>query len=432
MRMQQFTEKAGTELQQGLKNRGKGIFHGFFVEKQGKAWIYKKKDGMMVVIADWRYSMAAITYELIHQDAVTGARAGILHTPHGSYPTPIFMPVGTQASVKGISPDELKDLGAGIILGNTYHLFLRPGMELIREAGGLHKFMHWDRAILTDSGGFQVFSLGELRKITEEGVTFRSHIDGSKKFLSPEVSMEVQMALGSDIVMAFDECVPYPADYEYARRSTERTHRWAERCKAVMTSPHQGLFGIVQGGMHPDLRQESTRVLTEMDFPGYAVGGLSVGEPKELMYEMLSYSTEHLPGDKARYLMGVGTPDHLAEAVLRGIDMFDCVFPTRVARNGMAMTWTGRLVMKNAVFTHDHEPLEKDCGCYACRNGYTRAYIRHLVRAGEIFGLRLLSLHNLYFLLEFTRRMREAILEDRFSAFRTHFLENYNAHSSNV
>ena len=374
--------------------------------------------------------MAAITYEPVHQDAVTGARAGILHTPHGSFPTPIFMPVGTQATVKGVSPDELKDLGAGIILGNTYHLFLRPGMDLIRDAGGLHKFMHWDRAILTDSGGFQVFSLGELRKITEEGVTFRSHIDGSKKFLSPEISMQVQMALGSDIVMAFDECVPYPADYDYAKRSTERTHRWAERCKKVMTSPDQGLFGIVQGGMYRDLREESTRVLAEMDFPGYAVGGLSVGEPKDVMYEMLSYSTEHLPKDKARYLMGVGTPDHLVEGVLRGIDMFDCVYPTRVARNGMAMTWTGRLVMKNAMFTHDHEPMEKGCGCYACRNGYTRAYIRHLVRADEIFGLRLLSLHNLYFLQNFMREMRKAILEDRFSAFRSDFLENYTAGAS--
>ncbi len=369
--------------------------------------------------------MAAITYELVHQDAVTGARAGILYTPHGSFPTPIFMPVGTQATVKGVSPDELKELGANIILGNTYHLFLRPGIELMREVGGLHKFMHWDRGILTDSGGFQVFSLGELRKISEEGVTFRSHLDGSKKFLSPEISMEVQMALGSDIVMAFDECVPYPADYDYAKRSTERTHRWAERCKASMTSPHQGLFGIAQGGMYKELREESAKVLTDMDFPGYAVGGLSVGEPKELMYEMLAYSTEHLPKDKARYLMGVGTPDYLVEGVLRGIDMFDCVFPTRVARNGMAMTRTGRLVMKNSAFTHDHEPLEKGCGCYACRNGYTRSYIRHLVRADEIFGMRLLTLHNLYFLQSFMRDVRQAILEDRFSTFRTDFYENF-------
>ena len=357
-----------------------------------------------------------------------GARAGIIHTPHGSFETPIFMPVGTQASVKGVSPDELKDLGAGIILSNTYHLFLRPGMELIREAGGLHKFMHWDRAILTDSGGFQVFSLGPLRKITEEGVTFRSHIDGSKKFLSPEVSMQVQMCLGSDIVMAFDECVPYPADYEYAKRSTERTQRWAERCQRAMTAPQQGLFGIVQGGMYKELRRWHAARLVEMDLPGYAVGGLSVGEPPELMYEMLSYSTSLLPEDKPRYLMGVGTPDHLVEGVARGIDMFDCVYPTRVARNGMAMTWSGRLVMKNANLEHDHRVIEEGCGCYACRNGYTRAYIRHLVRAGEIFGLRLLSLHNLYFLEEFVRRMRAAIIEGRFGSFRSEFLAGYDPH----
>lgn len=372
--------------------------------------------------------MTAITYELVKKDERTGARAGIIHTPHGSFPTPIFMPVGTQASVKGVSPDELRDLGAGIILSNTYHLFLRPGMDLIREAGGLHKFMHWDRAILTDSGGFQVFSLGDLRKITEEGVTFRSHIDGSKKFLSPEVSMEVQMALGSDIVMAFDECVPYPADYNYAKQSTERTIRWLQRCKDAMTAPNQGLFGIVQGGMHKELREWSARETTAMDLPGYAVGGLSVGEPKELMYEMLEYSTSLLPQDKPRYLMGVGTPDCLVEGVQRGIDMFDCVYPTRVARNGMAMTWTGRLVMKNAQFTHDHTVLEEGCGCYACRNGYTRAYIRHLVRAGEIFGLRLLSLHNLYFLQEFMRRMRQAILDDRFTEFRSDFFNHYQMH----
>ena len=372
--------------------------------------------------------MTAITYELVKKDERTGARAGIIHTPHGSFPTPIFMPVGTQASVKGVSPDELRDLGAGIILSNTYHLFLRPGMDLIREAGGLHKFMHWDRAILTDSGGFQVFSLGDLRKITEEGVTFRSHIDGSKKFLSPEVSMEVQMALGSDIVMAFDECVPYPADYDYAKKSTERTIRWLKRCKEAMTAPNQGLFGIVQGGMYKELREWSARETTAMDLPGYAVGGLSVGEPKELMYEMLEYSTSLLPQDKPRYLMGVGTPDCLVEGVQRGIDMFDCVYPTRVARNGMAMTWTGRLVMKNAQFTHDHHVLEEDCGCYACRNGYTRAYIRHLVRANEIFGLRLLSLHNLYFLQEFMRRMRQAILDDRFTEFRSDFFNHYLMH----
>ena len=376
--------------------------------------------------------MEAIIYELIKKDEGTGARAGVLHTPHGSFPTPIFMPVGTQATVKAVSPDELKDLGAGIILSNTYHLFLRPGMELVREAGGLHKFMHWDRGILTDSGGFQVFSLGELRKITEEGVTFRSHIDGSKQFLSPEISVEVQTALGSDIVMAFDECVPYPADYDYTKQSLDRTLRWAKRCKDAMTRDDQGLFGIVQGGMYKELRIESAETLVEMDFPGYAVGGLSVGEPKELMYEMLELSTEHLPQDKPRYLMGVGTPDCLVEGVARGIDMFDCVFPTRVARNGMAMTWTGRLVMKNKVFTHDHEVLEQGCGCYACRNGYTRAYIRHLVRAGEIFGLRLLTLHNLYFLQAFMRAMREAIVENRFAEFRRDFWARYQLPEKNV
>ena len=370
----------------------------------------------------------AITYELVAKDEATGARAGILHTPHGSYETPIFMPVGTQASVKGVSPDELKDLGAGVILANTYHLFLRLGMDLIKEAGGLHKFMHWGRAILTDSGGFQVFSLGDLRKITEDGVTFRSHIDGSKKFLSPEISMQAQMCFGSDIVMAFDECVPYPADYEYAKASTERTQRWVERCKTVMTAENQGLFGIVQGGMYKDLRHWHAERLAAMDLPGYAVGGLSVGEPPELMYEMLGYSTSLLPEGKPRYLMGVGTPDYLVNGVARGIDMFDCVYPTRVARNGMAMTRTGRLVMKNANLEHDHSVIEEGCGCYACRNGYTRAYIRHLVRAGEIFGLRLLSLHNLFFLEEFMRRMRQAIIDGTFATFRADFLATYDPH----
>ncbi|MBR3623887.1 MAG: tRNA guanosine(34) transglycosylase Tgt [Selenomonadaceae bacterium] len=368
--------------------------------------------------------MPAITYEIIHQDKNTNARAGILHTPHGSFLTPIFMPVGTKATVKGVSPEELKDLGARIVLSNTYHLFLRPGAELVREAGGLHKFMHWDGGILTDSGGFQVFSLGELRKIKEEGVTFRSHIDGSKQFLSPEVSMEVQMALGADIVMAFDECIPYPADYEYAKESTARTARWARRSKDAMTANNQGLFGIVQGGMYEDLRRQSAKELVEMDFPGYAVGGLSVGEPKELMYEMLQVSTSELPENKARYLMGVGTPDYFIESVMRGIDMFDCVFPTRVARNGMAMTHTGRIVIKNACYEHDHNVLEENCDCYACRNGYTRSYIRHLFRSDEMFGLRLLTLHNLRFLQIFMKEMREVILEDKFLEFRTNFYVN--------
>ena len=368
--------------------------------------------------------MPAITYELLRQDEATSARAGIIHTPHGSFPTPIFMPVGTQASVKGVSPEELKALGADIILSNTYHLFLRPGEKLVKEAGGLHSFMNWDRAILTDSGGFQVFSLGELRKITEEGVTFRSHIDGSAKFLSPEIATRVQMDLGADIIMAFDECVPYPADYEYTKKSTERTTRWAQRCKNTLVRNDQGLFGIVQGGMYQDLRERSVRELAEMDFPGYAIGGLSVGEPKEMMYDILAYTADALPQTKPRYLMGVGTPDCLVEGVRYGIDMFDCVFPTRVARNGTAMTWQGRLVMKNAEYTHDFRPIEEGCGCYACQH-YTRAYIRHLVRAGEIFGLRLLSLHNLFFLQEFMRRMRQSILEGSFSTFRQDFLAGY-------
>lgn len=368
--------------------------------------------------------MSAISYELIHKDKNSNARAGILHTLHGSFKTPIFMPVGTKATVKGISVDELKDLGANIVLANTYHLFLRPGAELVKEAGGLHKFMHWDGAILTDSGGFQVFSLGELRKIKEEGVTFRSHIDGSKQFLSPEVSMEVQMALGADIVMAFDECIPYPADYEYAKTSTARTARWALRSKKAMTNEKQSLFGIVQGGMYEDLRETSAKELVEMDFPGYAIGGLSVGEPKELMYEMLEVSTSHLPENKARYLMGVGTPDYFIESVMRGVDMFDCVFPTRVGRNGMAMTHTGRIVIKNACYTHDHNILEENCGCYACKNGYTRAYIRHLYREGEMLGLRFLTLHNLYFLQQFMKEIREAILEDRLLEFRKSYYDN--------
>ena len=366
-----------------------------------------------------------IRYELIHTDP-TGARAGILHTPHGSFETPLFMPVGTQATVKTLSPEELIDIDAGIILSNTYHLFLRPGAELVEEAGGLHKFMHWSRGILTDSGGFQVFSLGDMRKITEDGVTFRSHIDGSTKFLSPEISIQVQMKLGSDIAMAFDECIPYPADYEYAKQSTARTHRWAERSLNAETRSDQGVFGIAQGGMYEDLRRDSARTIASMNFAGCAIGGLSVGEPRDLMYEMLSASTSELPPDKARYLMGVGTPDYLIEGVQRGVDMFDCVFPTRVARNGMAMVDPtveprGRLVMKNADFTHDHQPLDPNCGCYACRNGFTRAYIRHLIRADEIFGLRLLTLHNLYYLRDFTRRMREAILDDRFAQFRAEF-----------
>lgn len=364
--------------------------------------------------------MAVIQYELIHTDAHTGARAGLLHTPHGTYPTPMFMPVGTQASVKTLSPEEVADTGAGIILANTYHLFLRPGADLVAEAGGLHTFMRWPRAMLTDSGGFQVFSLGAMRKITEEGVEFRSHLDGSKQFLSPEIATRVQMQLGADIAMAFDECIPYPADHDYAARSTARTTLWAERCLAVHDHPRQGMFGIVQGGMHADLRRESVRDLTALDFDGYGIGGLSVGEPHELMYEMLEISTSLLPAHKARYLMGVGTPDCLVEGVRRGVDMFDCVYPTRVARNGMAMIREGRINIKNKQYERDFVPLAEDCDCYACRN-YTRAYIRHLYKAEEIFAFRLLSIHNLHFLQQLMRDMRAAIMEDRLAAFRDDF-----------
>lgn len=373
----------------------------------------------------------AITYELIKQCPHTGARAGRIHTPHGSFDTPIFMPVGTQASVKTLAPEELKEMGAGIILSNNYHLFLRPGSKLVKEAGGLHKFMNWDRAILTDSGGFQVFSLGDLRKISEEGVTFRSHIDGSKKFLSPEIATQSQMDLGADIIMAFDECVPYPADFKYTRESMELTLRWAQCCKDTVTNPNQGLFGIVQGGMYKDLRIECANRLVDMDFPGYAVGGLSVGEPKELMYEMLDITLEHLPQNKARYLMGVGTPDCLVEGVMRGIDMFDCVYPTRVARNGTAMTWNGRLVIKNAQYEHDFHPIDEHCNCYTCRN-YSRAYIRHLVRVNEIFGLRLLTIHNLHFLIDFMRQMRQSIMEDRFPEFYRKFTANFSFNAKSV
>ena len=368
--------------------------------------------------------MPAVTYELIRQCPETGARAGRLHTPHGSFDTPMFMPVGTQGTVKTLSPEELHTMGAGVILGNTYHLFLRPGHEIVKKAGGLHRFMNWDGAILTDSGGFQVFSLGALRKISEEGVAFRSHHDGSKQFLSPEKSMEIQMALGSDIAMAFDECTPYPADYEYACRSMRLTTRWAKRCQAVHNREDQALFGIVQGGMYADLRQESAEQLVAMDFPGYAIGGLSVGEPKPLMYEVLEQTVPFLPQNKARYLMGVGTPDCLVEVVARGIDMFDCVFPTRVARNGTAITSQGRVVIRNAAYIEDFTPLDPECDCYTCRN-YSRAYLRHLIRCDEIFGLRLMSLHNLHYLIKLMHQIRDSIIEGNYPEFRKLFWRKY-------
>lgn len=367
----------------------------------------------------------AIQFELIKTCKQSGARLGKLHTPHGIIETPIFMPVGTQATVKAMTPEELEDMEAQIILSNTYHLFLRPGHELVERAGGLHQFMNWKRPILTDSGGFQVFSLGDLRKITEEGVEFRSHLDGAKHFLSPERAIEIENALGADIIMAFDECAPYPADREYVKKSLERTTRWAARCKAAHKKPEvQALFGIVQGGMYPDLRKQSAEEITALDFPGYAIGGLSVGEPKPLMYEVLEQTTPYLPSDKPRYLMGVGSPDDLLEGVLRGVDMFDCVLPTRIARNGTAMTSVGKVVIKNAKYYDDFSPLDPNCGCYTCRN-YTKAYIRHLYKADEILSSRLMTYHNLYFLIELMKNVRQAILEDRLLDFKDEFFRNY-------
>ncbi|WP_282744900.1 tRNA guanosine(34) transglycosylase Tgt [Peptostreptococcus stomatis] len=369
--------------------------------------------------------MYAVRYELIKTCKQTGARLGRLHTPHGVIETPIFMPVGTQATVKAMTPEELKDIGSQIILSNTYHLYMRPGHDLIERAGGLHKFMNWDKPILTDSGGFQVFSLGPLRKIKEEGVEFRSHLDGSKHFLSPEKATEIQNALGSDIIMAFDECAPYPADRQYVKNSLERTTRWLERCKAAHKySERQALFGIVQGGMYKELREQSAREITAIDLPGYAIGGLSVGEPKEMMYEVLDYTVPLLPEDKPRYLMGVGSPDDLLEGVLRGIDMFDCVLPTRIARNGTAMTSQGKVVVRNASYAEDFTSLDPECDCYTCRN-YTKAYLRHLIKCNEILGARLLTIHNLHFLLKLMENVRGAIKEDRLLDYKKDFFEKY-------
>jgi len=367
----------------------------------------------------------AVTFELIKQDARTKARRGRLHTPHGSIETPVFMPVGTAATVKAMRPEEIKAMGAQIILSNTYHLYLRPGHELIKEAGGLHKFMNWDRAILTDSGGFQVFSLGAMRKITEEGVQFSSHIDGSKHMLSPEKAISIQNALGSDIMMAFDECAPYPADHSYVKNSLERTSRWLKRCKTAHTNIEaQSLFGIMQGGMYQDLRLQSAREIVEMDLPGYAIGGLSVGEPKALMYEVLDYAVDYLPKEKPRYLMGVGSPDCLFEGVARGIDMFDCVLPTRIARNGSAMTSGGPIAIKNAKHEKDFGPLDGECDCYTCKN-YSRAYLRHLYKSNEILSSMLLTNHNLHFLVKLMANMRDAIEKDIFSEFKSEFMDKY-------
>ncbi len=363
-------------------------------------------------------------FELIHEDKTTGARVGKLYTEHGVIDTPCFMPVGTKATVKGLAPEEVKATGAQILLSNTYHLYLRPGHELIERAGGLHKFMNWDGAILTDSGGFQVFSLSSLRKVSDEGVEFNSFIDGSRHFFSPERSMEVQRALGSDIVMAFDECTSPDIDRERARQAMERTLKWLDRCSKYQLKPHQTLFPIVQGNIFEDLRRESAERTLPYCKCGVAIGGLSVGEPPETMYEMLDVLQPILPKNQPHYLMGVGTADYIVEGVARGVDMFDCVLPTRIARNGTAMVKEGFLTVRNAPYAEDFTPIDAECDCYACKN-YTRAYIRHLIKADEIMGGRLLSVHNIRFLERLVAQIRQAILEDRYDSFRREFMAQY-------
>lgn len=354
--------------------------------------------------------------EIKHIDKQTGARYGILHTPHGDVEVPMFMPVGTLASVKYISPEELKSMGAGVILANTYHLSIRPGADIVAEAGGLHKFMNYDGPILTDSGGFQVFSLAEKRKITEDGVTFKNHLNGDTLFFSPEVAISIEEKLGADIIMSFDECIPWGVDYEYTKASTERTIRWAKRGKEAHKREDQALFGIVQGGIYPDLRKMCAEALSEMDFPGYSIGGTSIGEPKEECFKMIEYAVKYLPSDKPRYLMGVGSIDYLLGGIARGIDMFDCVLPTRLARHGALMTSTGRVNIKKEIYKRDFTPLDPACDCYCCKN-YTKAYLRHLFVSDEGFGKRLLSIHNIRFLIHLMEGARQAIKEDRFLDF---------------
>lgn len=369
--------------------------------------------------------MTAISYELKHVCKQSGARYGILHTPHGDVETPMFMPVGTLATVKGISPEMLKEMHSQVILANTYHLWLRPGEDVIEKAGGLHKFMNYDGPMLTDSGGFQVFSLGKTRKIEEEGVKFKSIIDGSALFLSPEKAIEIQNKLGADIIMSFDECAPYPCTYEYMKDSMERTLRWAKRGKeAHKNTDKQALFGIIQGGEYADLRERCAKELVKMDFPGYSIGGTSVGEPKDVMYKMVDDAVKWLPEDKPRYLMGVGNPIDLIECAIRGIDMYDCVLPTRVARHGAVMTSMGRININNEKYKYDYTPLDPNCDCYTCKN-YTKSYIRHLHKCDEIFGKTLLSIHNVNFLLKLASDIRQAIKEDRLLDFKEEFLDKY-------
>ncbi len=365
--------------------------------------------------------MTALKFDLLNTDAETGARRGRLHTRRGCIDTPVFMPVGTQATVKALLPEQLKELGACIILGNTYHLFLRPGHEIIERLGGLHRFMNWDRPILTDSGGFQVFSLGDLRRIDEEGVRFQSHLDGSSHLLTPEISMAVQQALGSDIIMCFDECIPYPAERDYVSASTARSSRWALRCKKSLgADATAALFGIVQGGMYPDLRRRSVEELVEIGFDGYAVGGLSVGEEASVMYEAMDYTLPLLPAHQPRYVMGVGTPENLVEGVARGVDMFDCVMPTRNARNGVLFTRFGKVSIKQARYIEDPLPVDPECACYVCRT-YSRAYLRHLYQSGEILASVLNTYHNVHYYLDLMEQMRSAISENEFTSFRREF-----------
>ncbi|MDK6291158.1 MULTISPECIES: tRNA guanosine(34) transglycosylase Tgt [Aerococcus] len=375
--------------------------------------------------------MPALTYELIKTEKHTGARLGRVITPHGSFETPIFMPVGTLATVKGLSPEELKGLGAEIILSNTYHLWLRPGDDIVKEAGGLHQFMNWDRPILTDSGGFQVFSLTKIRRLEEEGVYFRSHLNGHRLFLSPEKAISIENNLGADIIMSLDECPPFDASYDYMKNSINRTTRWAERGLAAHQRPEdQALFGIIQGGGYKDLRLQHAQDLINLDFPGYSIGGLSVGESKDEMYAVLDYLTPVMPSHKPRYLMGVGSPDALIEGAIRGIDMFDCVLATRIARNGTCMTSRGRLVVKNATFKRDFRPLDEACSCYTCQN-YSRAYIRHLIHTNEILGARLTSIHNLHFLTDLMANVRQAIRDDNLLDFKEDFFERYGLNEKN-
>lgn len=364
-----------------------------------------------------------VALTLIGSSGPGAPRAGMLHTPHGDVPTPVFCPVGTQAAVKALAPRDLLALDAPMILANNYHLYLRPGSELIARMGGLHRFMGWPRPILTDSGGFQVFSLQGLRKVDDGGVTFRSHIDGSEHRFTPETVVRSQEALGADIAMVLDECAE-PHDKDYVREAMRRTHLWAERCLRAHTRQDQGLFGIVQGGIFADLRAESARVLTGLGFPGYAIGGLSVGESKVDMLRILDHVTPLLPEDKPRYLMGVGSPEDLVEGIARGIDVFDCVLPTRLARNGAVLTPSGRLNLRNAQYAEDPRPIQEDCGCYTCQH-FGRAYLRHLVIAKEILGLQLNSIHNVHFMLDLVRRARAAVLAGEWEAFRTAFWERY-------